>query len=86
MVINMVLYAQCFLYIAINVMDKSMRLTSLGKTKMASGEIDPQPHKNWPSVESLKAFGQKTFRRHYYLSTLPRPSIPSTEGKWNKSY
>ena len=33
------------------------------------------------SVESLKAFGQKTFRRHYYLSTSPRPSIPSTEGK-----
>ena len=46
---------------------------------MASGEIDPQPHKYWPSVESLKAFGQKTFRRHYYLSTLPRPSIPYTE-------
>ena len=37
------------------------------KTKMASGEIDPQPHKYWPSVESLKAFGQKTFRRHYYI-------------------
>ena len=32
---------------------------------MASGEIDPQPHKYWPSVESLKASGQKTFRRHY---------------------
>ena len=27
---------------------------------MASGEIDPQPHKYWPSVESLKAFEQKT--------------------------
>ena len=39
---------------------------------MASGEIDPQPHKYWPSVESWKAFGQKTYRRHYYLSTLPR--------------
>ena len=26
---------------------------------MASGEIYPQPHKYWPSVESLKAFGQK---------------------------
>ena len=48
---------------------------------MTSGEIDPQPHKYWPSVESLKASGQKTFRRHYFLSTLPRPSIPSTEGK-----
>ena len=47
---------------------------------MASGEIDPQPHRYWPSVESLKASGQKTFRRHYYLSTIPRPSI-STEGK-----
>ena len=53
---------------------------------MASGEIDPQPHKYWPSVESLKAFGQKTYRRHYYLSTLPRPSIPYTEGRWSKSY
>ena len=51
------------------------------KTKMASGEIDSQPH-----IESLKAFGQKIFRRHYYLSTLLRPSIPSSEGKWNKSY
>ena len=26
---------------------------------MASEEIDPWPHKYWPSVESLKAFGQK---------------------------
>ena len=26
---------------------------------MASEEIDPRPHKYWPSVESLKAFGQK---------------------------
>ena len=43
---------------------------------MASEEIDPQPHKYWPSVESFKAYGQKTYRRHYYLSTLPRPSIP----------
>ena len=23
-----------------------------------------------PSVESLKVFGQKTYRRYYYLSTL----------------
>ena len=29
---------------------------------MASGEIDPQPHKYWPSVESLKAFGQKNLQ------------------------
>ena len=26
---------------------------------MASEEIDPRPHKYWPSVESLKAYGQK---------------------------
>ena len=26
---------------------------------MASQEIDPRPHKYWPSVESLKAYGQK---------------------------
>ena len=25
-------------------------------------------------------------KRHYYLSTLPRPSIPFTEERWNKSY
>ena len=29
---------------------------------MASGEIDPQPHKYWPSVESVKAFGQKNLQ------------------------
>ena len=28
----------------------------------------------------------KTYKRHYYLSTLPRPSIPFTEERWNKSY
>ena len=26
---------------------------------MASEEIDPRPHKYWPPVESLKAYGQK---------------------------
>ena len=46
---------------------------------MASKEIDPRPHKYWPSIESLKAYGQKTYRRQYYLSTLPRPMIPFTE-------
>ena len=35
---------------------------------------------------SVQAFRQKTYRRHYYLSTLPRPSIPYTEGRWSKSY
>ena len=63
------------------------RLTTfLGKTKMTSGEGGPWPHKYWPSVESLKAYGQKTYRRQYYLSTLPRPLSPFTEGRWNKSY
>ena len=28
----------------------------------------------------------KTYRGKYYLSTLPRPLIPFTEGKWNKFY
>ena len=37
------------------------------------------------SLESLKAYEQKTYWRHYYLSTLPKPSIPFTEGRWNKS-
>ena len=27
------------------------------KNKMASEEIDPRPHKYWPSVECLKAYG-----------------------------
>ena len=26
-----------------------------------------RPHKYWPSTESLKAYGQKTYRRHYFL-------------------
>ena len=36
--------------------------TFLGKTKMASEEIDPRPHKYWPSVESLKVYGQKNLQ------------------------
>ena len=39
---------------------------------MASGEIDPQPHKFWLSVEFLKVYMQKTYRWQYYLLTLPR--------------
>ena len=35
-------------------------------------------------LEGVRA--KKTFRRHYYLSTLPRPSTPYTEGRWSKSY
>ena len=34
----------------------------------------------------LEGVRQKTYKRHYYLSTLPRPSIPFTEERWNKSY
>ena len=34
----------------------------------------------------LEGVRAKTYRRHYYLSTLPRPSIPFTEGRWSKSY
>ena len=45
---------------------------------MASGEIDSRPHK---FVEFLKASGKKTYRRQYYLLTLPRPLIPFTEGR-----
>ena len=29
---------------------------------MAPEEIDPRPHKYWPSVESLKAYGQKNLQ------------------------
>ena len=58
----------------------------LRKTEMASKEIDPQPHKYWLSIESLKAYGQKTYRQQYYLSTLPRPLIPYIEVRWNKFY
>ena len=49
---------------------------------MASKEIDPQPHIR-RILEGVRA---KTYKRHYYLSTLPRPLIPFTEGRWNKSY
>ena len=35
-------------------------------------------------LEGVRA--KKTYRRHYHLSTLPRPSILYTEGRWNKSY
>ena len=35
-------------------------------------------------LEGVQA--KKTYRRHYYLSTLPRPLIPFTEVRWNKSY
>ena len=34
----------------------------------------------------LEGVRAKPYRRHYYLSTLLRPSIPYTEGRWNKSY
>ena len=36
----------------------------LRKNKIASEEIDPRPHKYWPSVESLKVYGQKTYKQH----------------------
>ena len=36
-----------------------------------------------PKIDNILRKNQNGFRRHYYLSTLPRPSIPSTEGKWN---
>ena len=49
---------------------------------MASEEIDPPPHKYWPSVESKKAYGQKTYKRHNYLLTLPRPSIHQMETEY----
>ena len=31
----------------------------------------------------LEGVWQKTYRRQYYLSTLPRPLIPFTEGRWS---
>ena len=34
----------------------------------------------------LEGVRAKTYRRQYYLSTLPRPLIPFTERRWNKSY
>ena len=48
----------------------------LRKNQNGFQEIDPRHHKYWPSVESLRAYGQKTYKQHYYLLTLPRPSIP----------
>ena len=34
----------------------------------------------------LEGVRAKTYRRHYYFLILPRPSIPITEGRWNKYY
>ena len=34
----------------------------------------------------LEGVWTKTYSRQYYLSTLPRPLIPFTEGKWSKFY
>ena len=58
----------------------------LRKNQKSSEEIDLRPHKYWLSVESLKAYRQKTYRQQYYLSTLPRLLILFTEGRWNKFY
>ena len=44
---------------------------------MASEEIDPRPHKYWPTVEYLKAYRQKPYRRHYSLSTLLIKAVDS---------
>ena len=43
---------------------------------MASEEIDPRPH-----VESLKVYGQKTYRRHYYLSNFTKAFDSLHRGK-----
>ena len=53
---------------------------------MASREIDPWPRKYWLSGQSFKTCGQKTFWQQYYLSTLQKPLIPYTEGRWSKFY
>ena len=37
------------------------------------------------TIRRILEGGQKNYKRHYYLSTLPRP-IPFTEERWNKSY
>ena len=36
----------------------------LKKNKMTSEEIEPRPHKYYLSVESLKVYGQKAYKRH----------------------
>ena len=38
------------------------------------------------TIEFLKAYEQKTYRWQYYLSTLQRPLILFTEGRWSKFY
>ena len=49
---------------------------------MASGEIDPPPHKYWPSVESLKAFGQKNLLAALLFVDFTKAfDFPTTEGK-----
>ena len=42
---------------------------------MASEEIDPRPHKYWPSIESLKVYGQKTCKRLFVDFTKAFDSI-----------
>ena len=53
---------------------------------MASGEINPQPHKYWLSVEFLMVYAKKTYRQQYYLLTLLRRLTPFTEEKWSKFF
>ena len=52
---------------------------------LASGEIDPRPHKFWLSGEFFKVYAQKTYRQQY-LSNLLRPLTPFTEERWSKSF
>ena len=86
MVVGWVLkHIYIYIYIYIYIVQNPKSTTSLGKTKMASQEIDPRPHKYGPSVESLKAYGQKNYRRHYYLSTLPRPFDSIHRGKMEQT-
>ena len=64
---------------------ENLKLTTfLGRTKMASGEIDPRPHKYWLSVKPLKEYGQgdNTICRlyqwlwiHSLAKCLPKESI-----------
>ena len=44
---------------------------------LRKNQNDFRRKKSMTSQISLKAYGQKTYKRHYYLSTLRRPSIHS---------
>ena len=53
---------------------------------MASEEIDPQPHKYWLSVESLKAYGQNNLEATLLFVDFTKAFDSIHRGMMEKSY